>query len=74
MGAAGTSGDFICGAVWVSGAMAAVFESGGLASKLVVEAGVIGFDCLPNDWDDVDGTGFRLCLFLRNVSLEVSTK
>ena len=54
--------------------MTAVFETGGLASKLVVEAGVVGFDCLPNDWDDVDGAGFRLCLFLRNVSLEVSTK
>ena len=74
MGEAGTSGDSLCGAVEVSGAMAAVFETGGMASKLVVEAGVVGFDCLPNAWDDVDGAGFRLCLFLRNVSLEVSTK
>ena len=74
LGEAGTSDDFICGAVWVSGAMAAVFETGGLASKLVVEAGVVGFDSLPNEWDDVDGAGFRLCLFLHNVSLEVSTK
>ena len=45
LGEAGTSGDFICGAVWVSGAMAVVFETGGLASKLVVKAGVVGFDC-----------------------------
>ena len=43
--------------------MAAVFESGGLASKLVVEAGVVGFDCLPNDWDDVDGAVLGFACF-----------
>lgn len=67
-------GYFICGVVWVLGVMVVVFEMGGLVLKFVVEVGVVGFDCLFNDWDDVDGVGFRFCLFFCNVLLEVFIK
>lgn len=54
--------------------MAAVFETGGLASELAVEASSIGFHCLFDVSDGVDCAGFRLCPFLHRVWLDVSTK
>ena len=54
--------------------MAGVFETGKSALKLTVEAGFVGMDCLPEAWDGSDGVGYRLCLFLHKVSLEVFPK